>query len=351
MLCLLFFFIFAVSAFANSTTVIPAGGSGKLSVGRYEIMVERPDLDLSEAPPKLTFTLKNESEFSFKVTITLEVYWNNSRQCPGKYEKTWTGTVMGGTTDVRVFDADLDKYALNANPASDPVACQATEFHATANVVGAWPSWLNQCAGALSHVRPDGSSLWQDRRWRDAWSDLIADDSSSDRGLRLQRVERLLGEPTAEVPHTDGTSIIYVAQSRSPARPNDDHDTCSLEADITDTSTALKHLSKTEENEAMKPIEAKIAAQEAADAKRKADELARRRRVAAERKKKEQEEAAALARIRAQEEAEAAAKAVKLKATCLLVYKSTIDKRTGDLTVRETEQVRACQALGYYPPE
>jgi len=50
-------------------------------------------------------------------------------------------------------------------------------------------------------------------------------------------------------------------------------------------------------------------------------------------------------------EAVRAAKERRVRANCRAVYTSTIDKKTGDLTVRETELVKACQALGLYPPE
>jgi TonB family protein len=37
--------------------------------------------------------------------------------------------------------------------------------------------------------------------------------------------------------------------------------------------------------------------------------------------------------------------------TCVLIYKSTIDKRATDLTTRESEGVKACQSLNLYPPQ
>jgi hypothetical protein len=36
--------------------------------------------------------------------------------------------------------------------------------------------------------------------------------------------------------------------------------------------------------------------------------------------------------------------------SCLATYHKTIDKRSADLTVRESEQVKACQTLDLYPP-
>jgi hypothetical protein len=36
--------------------------------------------------------------------------------------------------------------------------------------------------------------------------------------------------------------------------------------------------------------------------------------------------------------------------SCVTIYHKTIDKRASDLTVRESEQVKACQSLDLYPP-
>ena len=35
---------------------------------------------------------------------------------------------------------------------------------------------------------------------------------------------------------------------------------------------------------------------------------------------------------------------------CVGIYGATVDKKMSDLTVRETEQVKACQSLDLYPP-
>ena len=76
-----------------------------------------------------------------------------------------------------------------------------------------------------------------------------------------------------------------------------------------------------------------------AQAKQDAIEEARQRRIASEQKKKNVELNAAKA-----EEMR------KLRANCTTIYQNTIDKKVRDLTVREEEQVRACQVLGLYPP-
>ncbi len=74
-------------------------------------------------------------------------------------------------------------------------------------------------------------------------------------------------------------------------------------------------------------------------AKKEAAEAARRKRVAAERRQHEEDAAA-----------QAAEQRRKVRAACAVTYQSTADKRVSDLTVREEQQVRACQALGLYPP-
>jgi hypothetical protein len=78
--------------------------------------------------------------------------------------------------------------------------------------------------------------------------------------------------------------------------------------------------------------------------KRKGDAL----RAAAEAKAKQaqaEKEASAAAAAKA-----AAEERQRVRATCAEIYKRTADKRVGDLTVKEDQQVRACQALGLYPP-
>jgi hypothetical protein len=83
---------------------------------------------------------------------------------------------------------------------------------------------------------------------------------------------------------------------------------------------------------------------------KEADE-AREKRLEAERKRKQAEEDARYAKLKAQEEAKAAAERRRLQAICRIVYRNTIDRKVTDLTVREEGQVRACRALGLYPPD
>lgn len=35
---------------------------------------------------------------------------------------------------------------------------------------------------------------------------------------------------------------------------------------------------------------------------------------------------------------------------CLAIFTATIDKKTSDLTTRETEQLQACRSANLYPP-
>jgi len=87
-----------------------------------------------------------------------------------------------------------------------------------------------------------------------------------------------------------------------------------------------------------------------AQTKKNAIDAARRRQLAAEQKKKDAELNARLAKSRAEREAAAAEEGRKLRANCTVIYQTTIDKKVKDLTVREEQQVRACQVLGLYPP-
>ena len=69
--------------------------------------------------------------------------------------------------------------------------------------------------------------------------------------------------------------------------------------------------------------------------KREAVEAERSKRRAAERK---------LA------ETAAAAERASIRAACTLVYDSTANKRVVDVTVKESQQIKACQVMNLYPP-
>jgi len=88
-----------------------------------------------------------------------------------------------------------------------------------------------------------------------------------------------------------------------------------------------------------------------AEAKKAAAEAERKQKLTAERKRKEAEEAARLARIRAEENAKASAERARIRAACAVIYKATANKKVSDLTVKEAQQIQACQALGLYPPQ
>jgi len=66
--------------------------------------------------------------------------------------------------------------------------------------------------------------------------------------------------------------------------------------------------------------------------------------------KKQAEVAARNAKMKADKDAQAAEERTRVRAACSLIYKSTADKKVGDLTVKEEQQVRFCQSLGLYPP-
>jgi hypothetical protein len=72
-------------------------------------------------------------------------------------------------------------------------------------------------------------------------------------------------------------------------------------------------------------------------AKQEAIKRAAAKKVADE-KKKQQDEAAA----------QAEAKHRQIRAACSVIYQNTINKKVSDLTVREEQQINACQALGFY---
>jgi uncharacterized membrane protein len=97
------------------------------------------------------------------------------------------------------------------------------------------------------------------------------------------------------------------------------------------------------------PEDRRIIAQQEANQKAKeaAAEAEASRRSARELKKQEAE-------YKAWKDAEAirtAAKEMKIRAACKVIYQKTADTKVKDLTVREEQQVRACQGLNLYPPQ
>jgi len=74
------------------------------------------------------------------------------------------------------------------------------------------------------------------------------------------------------------------------------------------------------------------------------------KRLAAEQKKKDAELNTRIEKERAAEAARAAEERKKIRVACCAIYQNTANKKVSDLTVREEQQVRACQALGLYQP-
>ena len=56
-------------------------------------------------------------------------------------------------------------------------------------------------------------------------------------------------------------------------------------------------------------------------------------------------------KVKAEQDAREAEERRKVRAACSTIYQNTADKKIKDLTVREEQQVRACQGLGLYPPQ
>jgi hypothetical protein len=103
---------------------------------------------------------------------------------------------------------------------------------------------------------------------------------------------------------------------------------------VLSTNEIEEHRTKREAEEAE---EKQIAAEERErkaelQAKHDAAEAAHKKRLEEEQRKKDAEESR------------------RLRATCTLLYKTTVDKKVSDLTVGEEQRVRACQSLGLYPP-
>lgn len=88
-------------------------------------------------------------------------------------------------------------------------------------------------------------------------------------------------------------------------------------------------------------------------AERKADIEAERAekaaRVEAQRAEKAaRAKAAAVKERREKDMAERAKRDYEIISTCTKLYSETIDKKTSDLTVRQSQQISACTTLGYY---
>ena len=78
------------------------------------------------------------------------------------------------------------------------------------------------------------------------------------------------------------------------------------------------------------------------------ESIARMKVKAAAEAKRQREEAARAASVRAERAAEIAREKAAVRAFCGRLYEQTANKRVADLTVKEEEQVRTCQAVGLY---
>jgi hypothetical protein len=82
--------------------------------------------------------------------------------------------------------------------------------------------------------------------------------------------------------------------------------------------------------------------------KKDAGEAVRQNGLAAERKRKQAAADARYTRVKAEEGVKAAEERAKIRTACRVIYDKTADTKIGDLTVREAQQVQACQVLGLY---
>lgn len=119
--------------------------------------------------------------------------------------------------------------------------------------------------------------------------------------------------------------------------------------DRVDLEKQLRELNIKHEAEAAAQAEEERKAAEQ-QAKKDAAEAVRRKRLAAEQKRKDAELDARIAKRKEEEESKAAEERRRVRAACSGIYQNTVDKKVKDLTVGEEQQVRACQALGLYPP-
>jgi hypothetical protein len=283
------------------------------------ITIGQPEFDLNDrAPPKLTFLVKNPTSFRRRLTIDVEVSWTGDR-CPAKRSEKWTGTLATGENNLKIFDADLDAYVGSGR-------CTVSGFNFTASYSGP-PTWLDGCEDATVI-----GGLVQ----------LNAGDSDS-------VVRKLFGEPSNEKTDAGITSLFYIWRPRSGAWG---YDPCSFRVDAhAGVITSVTRLSEAEAKEVETKLEAAEEAAEEAQAARRQRLAAERKKKQAEDKKKQAEDDARYAKVKAAADAKTAEERAKVRAACAGIYQSTIDKKVRDLTVREEQQVRTCQALGLYPPQ
>jgi hypothetical protein len=123
-----------------------------------------------------------------------------------------------------------------------------------------------------------------------------------------------------------------------------------------DLASQLRELAERQRSEeSAKAEQERIATEEQAkraeaQGREQAAEAARRKRLAEEQKRKQAEADAQYAKVKSEGDAKKAEEVKRVRGNCKLIYDRTIDKKLTDLTVREEQQVRACQALGFYTP-
>lgn len=115
-----------------------------------------------------------------------------------------------------------------------------------------------------------------------------------------------------------------------------------------DFEKQLRELKAKRDTEQAAQDQAELEAAESA-AKKADAETARQKRLSVERKKREAADRGRLDKLRAEEAAKTAEEQAKIRAACKVIYDKTADKKVGDLTVREAQQVQSCQVLGLYP--
>jgi len=116
-----------------------------------------------------------------------------------------------------------------------------------------------------------------------------------------------------------------------------------------DLAAQLREIEKKQEADAATQAERESLAKEARVKVEEAE--ARKQAVEAARQRRKQDEADAQgAKLKAEERAKLREQRKLISANCKVIYEKTIDKKRSDLTVREDEQVRACQALDSYLP-
>ena len=119
-----------------------------------------------------------------------------------------------------------------------------------------------------------------------------------------------------------------------------------LSADNNGTAFTGTHTERADLSEALRAIQARVDVAAAARAKKGATEGARQKRLAAGRQNKQGEGDVRIAKGKAGGQARAVESRGKIQAACAATYKKSLDKK--DLTVKEKQEVKECQALGLY---